>query len=311
MMLDNAREHGVDRARRRARARRAVRGRPRRRRHDPATRTASCARCAPRSSSTPAARAGLIQNRLRLRVWDPILNKGAIWTYWEGAYRDTGRDEGATMVLQTADKKAGSGTSRCTTTSSASASSRRSTTCSRTAARTTSRSITKKSSAARRCKERVAGGDARRRLLRDQGLLLPRHAGRRRRLGAGRRRLRLPRSALFLRRAAGAASRASWPPTPSSKGWPRATRRRRSSASGGRTSTQGVDRMRRLVCEYYDGFSFGRFVAALSGAARHGHRPADRRPVQRPRGQGLAADGIALLRDKTPIAALERRLAAD
>jgi flavin-dependent dehydrogenase len=48
--------------------------------------------------------AGLIQNRLRLRVWDPILNKGAIWTYWEGAYRDSGRDEGATMVLQTVNK---------------------------------------------------------------------------------------------------------------------------------------------------------------------------------------------------------------
>src|SRR5438105_15618292 len=47
---------------------------------------------------------GLIANRLRLRVWDPILNKGAIWTYWEGAYRDTGRDEGATMVLQTASR---------------------------------------------------------------------------------------------------------------------------------------------------------------------------------------------------------------
>jgi flavin-dependent dehydrogenase len=47
---------------------------------------------------------GLIANRLRLRVWDPVLNKGAIWTYWEGAYRDTGRDEGATMVLQTPDK---------------------------------------------------------------------------------------------------------------------------------------------------------------------------------------------------------------
>jgi flavin-dependent dehydrogenase len=47
---------------------------------------------------------GLIQNRLRLRVWDPTLNKGAIWTYWEGAYRDSGRDEGATMVLQTAKK---------------------------------------------------------------------------------------------------------------------------------------------------------------------------------------------------------------
>src|SRR6476646_2402052 len=36
--------------------------------------------------------AGLIQNRLRLRIWDPVLDKGAIWTYWEGAYRDTGRD---------------------------------------------------------------------------------------------------------------------------------------------------------------------------------------------------------------------------
>lgn len=47
---------------------------------------------------------GLIMNRLNLRIWDPVLNKGAIWTYWEGAYRDTGRDEGATMVLQTVTK---------------------------------------------------------------------------------------------------------------------------------------------------------------------------------------------------------------
>ncbi|MBI4264036.1 MAG: tryptophan 7-halogenase [Acidobacteria bacterium] len=47
---------------------------------------------------------GLLQNKLRLRVWDPVLNKGAIWTYFEGAHRDTGRDEGATMVLQTADR---------------------------------------------------------------------------------------------------------------------------------------------------------------------------------------------------------------
>ena len=47
---------------------------------------------------------GLLMNRLNLRVWDPVLNKGAIWTYWEGAYRDSGRDEGATMVLQTANR---------------------------------------------------------------------------------------------------------------------------------------------------------------------------------------------------------------
>jgi flavin-dependent dehydrogenase len=48
---------------------------------------------------------GILQNRMGLRVWDPLLNKGAIWTYWRGAYRDSGRDEGATMVLQTADRK--------------------------------------------------------------------------------------------------------------------------------------------------------------------------------------------------------------
>jgi flavin-dependent dehydrogenase len=48
---------------------------------------------------------GMLMNRLGLRLWDPLLDKGAIWTYWKGAYRDTGRDEGATMVLQTADKK--------------------------------------------------------------------------------------------------------------------------------------------------------------------------------------------------------------
>jgi flavin-dependent dehydrogenase len=47
----------------------------------------------------------MLQNRFKLRLWDPVLNKGAIWTYWEGAYRDTGRDEGATLVMQTADKQ--------------------------------------------------------------------------------------------------------------------------------------------------------------------------------------------------------------
>ncbi len=48
---------------------------------------------------------GLLQNKFKLRVWDPILNKGAIWTYWQGAYRDNGREEGATMVLQTANRQ--------------------------------------------------------------------------------------------------------------------------------------------------------------------------------------------------------------
>jgi flavin-dependent dehydrogenase len=49
--------------------------------------------------------AGLLQNRFKLRIWDPVLNKGAIWTYWEGAYRDSGKDEGATIVIQTHDKQ--------------------------------------------------------------------------------------------------------------------------------------------------------------------------------------------------------------
>lgn len=47
----------------------------------------------------------LIIDRMGLRTWDPVLKKAAIWTYWKGAYRDTDRNSGATIVLQTAEKK--------------------------------------------------------------------------------------------------------------------------------------------------------------------------------------------------------------
>jgi flavin-dependent dehydrogenase len=47
----------------------------------------------------------LIIHKLGLREWDPELKKAAVWTYWKGAYRDSGRDEGATIVLQTQGKK--------------------------------------------------------------------------------------------------------------------------------------------------------------------------------------------------------------
>ena len=47
----------------------------------------------------------MLQNRFKLRLWDPVLNKGAIWSYWRGAYRDTGRDEGATVVIQTTNRQ--------------------------------------------------------------------------------------------------------------------------------------------------------------------------------------------------------------
>jgi len=47
-----------------------------------------------------AGQSTLIQDRLGLREWDPVLKKAAVWTYWKGAYRDAGKDEGATIVMQ-------------------------------------------------------------------------------------------------------------------------------------------------------------------------------------------------------------------
>ncbi|WP_425617014.1 NAD(P)/FAD-dependent oxidoreductase [Anatilimnocola sp. NA78] len=47
----------------------------------------------------------MIISRLGLRKWDNDLKKAALWTYWENAYRDTGKDEGATHVMQTEGKK--------------------------------------------------------------------------------------------------------------------------------------------------------------------------------------------------------------
>ena len=47
----------------------------------------------------------MLINKLGMRVSDPELNKGAIWTYFEGARRDEGKDEGATLVLQLRDRK--------------------------------------------------------------------------------------------------------------------------------------------------------------------------------------------------------------
>jgi flavin-dependent dehydrogenase len=103
MMLDNAREHGVD-AHEGVRVvdvlfegNRAIGVRLRENGADRDVRATVVVDASGQS--------GLLQHKFGLRVWDPVLNKGAIWTYWEGAYRDTGRDEGATMVLQTADRK--------------------------------------------------------------------------------------------------------------------------------------------------------------------------------------------------------------
>ena len=46
-----------------------------------------------------------IASRLGLKDTDSRLKKGTIWTYWKGAKRDEGKDEGATLILQTQGKK--------------------------------------------------------------------------------------------------------------------------------------------------------------------------------------------------------------
>ncbi len=52
-----------------------------------------------------AGQSNLLMDRLGLRQWDPELKKAAIWTYYKGAQRDAGRDEGATLVMQLEEKK--------------------------------------------------------------------------------------------------------------------------------------------------------------------------------------------------------------
>ena len=103
MMLDNAREHGVD-------VHEGVRvlevlfeaGRAVGVRTVDETGVEREIRCTVVVDA--AGQSCMIQDRLGLREWDPVLKKAAIWTYWKGALRDQGRDEGTTMVIQTAGK---------------------------------------------------------------------------------------------------------------------------------------------------------------------------------------------------------------
>jgi flavin-dependent dehydrogenase len=47
----------------------------------------------------------VLLDRLGLRIWDPDLKKAAIWSYFKGAKREPGLDEGGTIVIQTQEKK--------------------------------------------------------------------------------------------------------------------------------------------------------------------------------------------------------------
>lgn len=42
----------------------------------------------------------MLLNKLKLKMPDKRLNKGSIWTYYKGAERQTGIDEGATVIMQ-------------------------------------------------------------------------------------------------------------------------------------------------------------------------------------------------------------------
>lgn len=104
MMLDNAREHGVT-VHQPARVletlfegERAVGVRVK---HEDGTEEVVRAKVVVDASGQST----MLQNKFKLRLWDPVLNKGAVWTYWKGAYRDAGRDEGATVVIQTPNKQ--------------------------------------------------------------------------------------------------------------------------------------------------------------------------------------------------------------
>jgi flavin-dependent dehydrogenase len=46
----------------------------------------------------------IIMSRLGLRDWDPVLRKSAVWTYWKGAARAADKDAGATLVIQVQGK---------------------------------------------------------------------------------------------------------------------------------------------------------------------------------------------------------------
>ena len=103
MLLDNAREHGVDAydGASNLRLAGAVRNSDDRATGVAIKQDGQRREIKAKVVVDASGQAAMLMNRMKLRVWDPVLNKGAIWTYWEGAYRDTGRDEGATMVLQT------------------------------------------------------------------------------------------------------------------------------------------------------------------------------------------------------------------
>src|SRR5258706_1170243 len=102
-MLENARAHGVDACEGvRVREVRFDADRPTgvRVQYEDGSREDVAAKVVVDASGQSA----MIGNRFDLMEKDDLLKKGAVWTYWKGALRDEGRDEGATMVIQSKSK---------------------------------------------------------------------------------------------------------------------------------------------------------------------------------------------------------------
>ncbi len=203
----------------------------------------------------------MLQNRFKLRQWDPVLNKGAIWSYWKGAYRDTGRDEGATLVIQTPNKQGwfwyiplhndtisvgvvapfdylfkGRGSHEQTYEEEVKA----------------CPAVQKRVAKATRCagyfatkdysyRSRQAAGDGWVLIGDAFGFLDPLYS-----------------SGVLLALKSGELAADAI-----AEGLARGDTSAAQLGKWGPTFNQGVDRMRRLVCEYYDGFSFGKFVRAF------------------------------------------------
>ncbi|MBX3441735.1 MAG: tryptophan 7-halogenase [Planctomyces sp.] len=104
MMLNNAREHGVD-VRQPARVLDVLFDGDRARGVRIQNEDGSQSELEARVVVDASGQSTMLMNRFKLRSWDPVLNKGAIWTYWKGAYRDAGKDEGATVVIQTVNRQ--------------------------------------------------------------------------------------------------------------------------------------------------------------------------------------------------------------
>src|SRR5947209_2783453 len=104
MMLNNAREHGVQ-AEEGVRVREVIFEGDRavgvRVQHEDGREEEVRAKVVVDASGQTA----FIASKFNLLVKDKDLKKGAVWTYFKGAYRDKGRDEGATLVVQTKGKK--------------------------------------------------------------------------------------------------------------------------------------------------------------------------------------------------------------